>query len=247
MQGSCSSASRVASGFSWLITVLCKCRILHWYSSDDVISTVILYFSTLLVWSIVEHRKNGSSVWMNNIRTLLPFNDVAPTPMNEASFQSINIVAPKPRHPPPNLGRTYHSGLSQYEIEYYQPPSPPPVPPLPQPSTSLYPQYLQPALASHPYATSQNVQVQGTASSPTSPDLPSPPPPLGNWPRADVLTQSAQGQARTAADNRTKENIRPLPALPSNLMGPRDRILSPTGLGHTTVDLGPQGSNGKIW
>jgi hypothetical protein len=211
-----------------------------------VTSTVIVYFFALLTWSIVDHRKNGPSVWMNNVRTLPPFNHVTPTPMNEASFQSLNIVAPKPRHPPPNLGRTYHSGLSQYEIEYYQPPTPPPVPPLPsQQSTSLYPQYLQPSLTSHPYATSHNIRA--TTSFPSSPDLPNPPPPLGDWPRADVLTQSATGRAQVATDNRTQENIRPLPALPSKLMGPRDRALSPTDPGPSTLGLGPQGSNGRTW
>lgn len=124
------------------------------------------------------------------------------------------IAAPKPRRVPPPELYAYRSGLpEEYKIEHYQPSATYVQPTLPEPAAitsrrqfsqqqnSFYPQYMRAYTASqsshqqHPLPTSELPNRIST----------SPPPPLGNWPRADIMSQPVQPRS-----SKTKQP-RPLP------------------------------------
>lgn len=195
--GSCIS-THVLLAFTWICT------------------TILLCYLLILIISSFIHHKHDSRIWQCNIHNFPSCGSgrlasAPPTPtLPRFISRAPTIVAPKPRRPPPaDLIYSYRSGLSpEYEIEHYRPPThlaSQPVPPIPAASSTLhrmqstrlaaanyapttfYPQAVQSSLITQP---SPSKQPQARQQANTAPS----PPPLGDWPRADVLLQPSRSR-----------------------------------------------------
>ncbi|KAJ8457045.1 hypothetical protein ONZ45_g18472 [Pleurotus djamor] len=192
--GSCAS-TRLVLAFSWICAL-----------------TLLIYVCFLLISAIIQARED-TKVWQSSVQhlrwseTRSQLSSAPPSPTRPRFInKQPSIVAPRPRRVVPTHLYAYRSGLSDdYQIEHYQPPEAGPAAPpaAPEPAltrnpsqratphnayaaTSFYPQYMQ---ASVPQSV-QQVSVpaqQATASSP---------PPLGEWPRRDILSQPSKSRRR---------------------------------------------------
>jgi len=169
------------------------------------IAAVILlfYFSLLFVLSLV-HSRYDPTIWHRYIRKY-PWSgsrqtlSSAPTSPSRPNFlkKSPSIVAPKPQRAVPPAIYAYRSGLgSEYEIEHYHP-STPDIRPEPvvvtAPPPAHFDSHLQVANNTFPSLYPQFMHSTVTTSSSSQDerhihDQPSPPP-LGNWPRANVVME----------------------------------------------------------
>jgi hypothetical protein len=189
------TSTRVLMAFTWICT-----------------ATLFCYFVTLFVTTFIR-QKTHPRIWHSNIRDLPSFGSlrlVSPSTPTLPRFKhnTPTIVAPKPRHPAPaRLIYSYRSGLSsEYEIEHYNPSNQaasqvaPSFPAAPPPVTqgysvaSLYPQYMHSTLERQPLAASHTQPSQRHLPYDASP------PPLGDWPRANVLSQPPRKTKRTPGD-----------------------------------------------
>ncbi|KAJ7582901.1 hypothetical protein C8J56DRAFT_956013 [Mycena floridula] len=183
------TSTQALLAFTWICTILLLCYLL------------ILSISSLL------HHKHNPQIWHTNIHNFpaIDCGRLASAPPTPTLPRFINraptIVAPKPHRPQPvDLIDAYRSGLSpDYEIEHFQPANyhtSQPVPPIPAASTSqlmrgpatnyaantFYSQVVQSSLIAQPAVAQRPNTTRRTGPSP---------PPLGNWPRADAIQQSA--------------------------------------------------------
>jgi len=172
---------------------------------------VLLYLALLLGLSII-HSRHNPRIWHSYIRKS-PWSDCrqslssAPTSPSRPHFlkKSPSIVAPKPQRAVPHIMYAYRSGLgSEYEIEHYHPPSPVirPEPELAVASpprhlesnqqatnrtfTSLYPQYMHSTVTT-PCPSQEEQHVHSPPS----------PPPLGDWPRPNVVMEPVRSKKKT--------------------------------------------------
>jgi hypothetical protein len=195
---SCTS-TRVLLAFTWICSI-----------------TLMGYF-LLLVITASLHARIDYRVWHRPVRHFnwpeLPDTEES-TESSKSSTTGLrspmSIVAPKPRRIVPAALFAYRRPTSsEYRIDpfFHRPPTvhvirPPPtaVPPpqmTQQPQNSywgyqasaFYPVHVQKTLASHPYVT----QVP-----PRTHDIPSTPPPLGDWPRADAVSQPRRQKRQPA-------------------------------------------------
>jgi len=187
--GACTS-SRVLIAFTWICTLV-----------------LLSYFIMLLISALLQ-RRSDPDIWYCRLQHFPPLqalrNDPqTPTLSRTVEGKTLSIQAPRPRRPAPSrdLFYSYRSGLGpEYEIEHYQPdPDAPPSNPsrsvtfsnafpreVPGPHTasSFYPQYMQSSIPRPP--PSQPMPSEPQSSAPPSP------PPLGAWPRADIMSQATR-------------------------------------------------------
>ncbi|TFK76549.1 hypothetical protein BDN72DRAFT_755999 [Pluteus cervinus] len=218
------SSTQVLLAFCWICTI-----------------TLMGYFLLLLVTSIL-YQKQDPTIWQcevqqfpwSNPRCLLastPPSPSFPKSQNEAKRPSA-IVAPKPRRVAPPELYAYRSGLSpEYEIEHYRPPSTFAQPVRPEPvafptrtqmasiqqsPAAFYPQYMQSAL---------NAQLPQMQTQPQETRRSSTPPPLGSWPRADIMSQPTRTRSSRAALPAAQSATGTSPTSPSSF----SRSSRPTG------------------
>ncbi|KAF8654191.1 hypothetical protein AX16_003720 [Volvariella volvacea WC 439] len=224
------ASTQVLLAFTWLCTI-----ILLGYLFIMVVSSLIIF-------------QHDPSIWQCQVQDF-PWSahcTLPSAPPSPAAAQFSNpvprstIAAPKPRRPAP--AAIYNAGLSDYAIEHYRPPSnfaqpapPPPAPvaystrrqqisPLSTSPINLYPQYVQ---SSFLHASSLSAPSN---SEPTlQRELPPSPPPLGNWPRADIISQptTSRSRARVSSSARTVQGTIAGTTVPSDAS--ISRSFRPTG------------------
>lgn len=166
---------------------------------------LVLAYSLLLAMSVLSYRKRDPTILHCSVRRLPWLGGrcvLASAPVSPMSPQFItpavpaSIAAPRARHPVHNAVYDYRSGLSMdYEIEHYRPstlaantnranpnPGVAVVPPL---QSTLYPQYMQNVLVANPPPAA----FRGSRS----------PPPLGDWPRPDIISQPSRSRSKRSA------------------------------------------------
>lgn len=184
-----------------------------------IAATTLFGYLLVLLVSCFVRRQHGSAVWRCNVYDLSSLVPPLTPTISRFINRSPTIVAPKPRRPVADFIYSYRSGLSpEYEIEYYQPP----VPPRPVASSStwnapmpnFYPQAVQSSLIAHP-----------------QPAISQSPPPLGNWPRIDVLQQPVRPRGLPTSSERTEalssSPPRRRPTGPRNQVGSTDERRPP--------------------
>lgn len=161
----------------------------------------------LLLCTITARQKRDPAIWHSNIREFCDSETrhfISSTPVSPVlprfNAPILDIVSPKPRLPP--SAYPHRAGMGpEYDIQYFTPTPeralPPIVPvtqhiqrtrstvahPVAVPLPSLYPQHLQSKLPLQPQR---------------GPPASSTPPPLGNWPRADAVSQPIHSKQRAA-------------------------------------------------
>jgi len=224
----CSSAF-VLMAFTWTLTAI-----------------LLIYLCTLVISGLLYQQRNPD-IWREHIHNL-PRSDsrrlinTPASPLPQFLKKGPSIVAPKPRRVIPPPAALY----AEYQIEHYNPPGNAnyrPVPPVPaaapphhvmqttrqassnMPVSSFYPQYMQ------------TILPQPAQTLPQQPRPPSPSP-LGDWPRADVMSQPRYKRRQPRLSIDTSGNmISPSRSRPS---GPRRRSVSSSeGAGL----VGPVGHN----
>jgi hypothetical protein len=176
------TSTKVLQSFTWLFT-----GILLAYFLTVFVTVFIRSGSDSRIWMysmyhVTFDRRNGSD--------RLPSPTPAPPPSRMLGrFKPASIVAPRPHRP---TTFNYRSGLSaEYAIEHFQLPSshpqpPPPVSNYPRPlSLSLYPEYLRSSLPANMTPLAPIADVAPDPAPKTSP------PPLGDWPRTDIMMHSS--------------------------------------------------------
>ena len=187
-------STQVLLGFTWSHTALRASYCVLCGTPTDC-STVFWYFTLLTAFCLVR-QTSEPGIWHSYIRDIsnpvlfrrLTGNDTPAQPLPkflpEKKFSVPIIAAPKPRRPPPP--RDTITGLqTYYDVEPYTH-DPHKHPPLPSstifPMTpGLYSQQVQSAIPAFPAAAR-------TMYPPERRRTPSPPP-LGDWPRADIISR----------------------------------------------------------
>jgi len=234
VDNSCSS-TQLLLAFSWICTI-----------------TLLGYF-LLLVISVILHHKRDRRIWQHTVRNF-PWSascdhlsSEPPSPiLPRITPKSSTVLAPTPRRAAPVAMYSHRAGLSlDYHIEYYKPPLPltnQPAPPAavapmrnhPQrtrnatenyPGASFYPHYIQPSLISQPPRTLP----------PNRQQLPPSPPPLGDWPRADAVSQPLRIKRNNASQHMT---VTP-PSTEATVGVPRPRPSGPRRRSNSTGDNRP--------
>ncbi|KDQ60721.1 hypothetical protein JAAARDRAFT_559769 [Jaapia argillacea MUCL 33604] len=236
---SCTS-SKVLLAFSWICTIVGKAQSRHYIWFADASTTVLLYFIILVVSAIIHHQQN-THVWHSRVwdfpwfASHLSLKNLpelpSPATKPRAGPRPLSLAAPQPRRAVPAEIYSHRAGLdSQYEIEHYRPPTTiaeRPVPPVPAaappqhmvqasrqavalPSVpSLYPHHMQSTMA--PATRLPALRSQ------THPQASSGPNPLGEWPRADILTRARsdrrKGPPSSFQSTSTKATSRPPPSM----------------------------------
>ncbi|KAF8921399.1 hypothetical protein CPB85DRAFT_1270661 [Mucidula mucida] len=203
-------------------------------------SALLFWYLALLVLYCLVHQGKDPKIWQTYIkdisnpecfRAITANRPTSPTlPYFQKRRSAPSIVAPKPRRPIPPVDAM--AGLqSLYDVEPYRPRVEMASHTRPQLTggvPTLYSQHVQSAISTPPVA---HTRRGPKASSPLSP------PPLGNWPRSDILSQPLRkgkerkpppspvdvpqniAPGRTSFDSPTSPN-RPRPT------GPRTRTTS---------------------
>ncbi|KAJ3987158.1 hypothetical protein F5890DRAFT_864102 [Lentinula detonsa] len=212
------TSTKVIQGFTWLITILLLVYFLTifitvfirsgsdsrlwWYSIYDISTYDRSNSSTRL-----QSPPSSPMPRMSSLKRL-----VKPLPI-------LSIAAPRPQRPTINtvaniMPYAYRSGLSpDYQIEHFQFPVRPPPQTQRESGTqrlptivgagpkNLYPEYLRSSLP--PNSSNQRVtsasNTYRTSAVPGDGFPPHPqesPPPLGNWPRPDIMTQASRRSHR---------------------------------------------------
>lgn len=206
----------------------------------------------LVIASSIQYKRNAR-IWQCEVHNF-PWSDtrcilssVPPSPSLPRFEKSTpSIVAPRPRRAAPAALYSYRSGLSpDYEIEHYRPPSTfaQPAPPEPaafprhrqaqeRPAPSFYPQYMQASLAP-PQVVSASRQ-----------DLPSPlsppsPPPLGVWPRPNIISQPLRSKRARPPPSVTAEQDPAAGTSPTPSSQPRSRPSGPRRRSSSSGDNRP--------
>jgi hypothetical protein len=268
------TSSKILQAFTWLLSI-----ITFTYFLTIFITVFIRSGSDSRMWqgsifSISFYDRSNSS-------TRLQSPPASPTPgrmlgkITAPTIAAPTIAAPRPRKPV-HMPYAYRSGLSpeEYQIEHFQfpgPQRPPPVRSFDQPSSNLsfYPEFLRASLRSSMIPNVTQVaptsilnfdssalpndivnSPQGTAAPRTSP------PPLGDWPRADIMAHTPQVRP-TKSSRRTTKIFTASPDIqqsePSTLLAPPMSMASegrnigpsvPVSLGSRT--LRPSGPRTRI-
>jgi hypothetical protein len=233
--GSCVS-TRVLLVFDWICTLL------------------LLGYLILLTASAHMNQKENPQVWHCSVRQVFSVDTriyraglVSPTLPSFVKKPPPSIVAPQPRHPP---SQAINTGLSpDYGIEYFRPQTERPIPPVPAApppqhqvqntreatATLFYPQHVQQTIRSQPLTAPVNALATRQTRAPANS-----PPPLGNWPRADVISQPARSKReaprrfiltpavapQTSSNPRTPPKSATLPQSSSRPTGPRSGRLN---------------------
>ncbi|KAK7043586.1 hypothetical protein VNI00_008197 [Paramarasmius palmivorus] len=265
LSGAIASSVTVPSGTCDVSTTACNsAKVLIAFAWMNTI--ILLVYVTSMTTFLLIYSKEDPRIWQLNIHNLpdirkptttsppspilptlpsLPTLPALPTLPGLPNFvrRPASIVAPQPRKPPaPTTMYSYRSGLSpDYRIEHFQPPesfppfetsdSPPPVKLQPNRPSSLYPEFLSPSLASSDIKPSPSISRQppSVKQSPT-------PPPLGKWPRADIMSLPSatkptptlpKGQISRSASRRPPS---PSPPPAQLQLQPRFYLMRPTHL-----------------
>ncbi|KAK0459621.1 uncharacterized protein EV420DRAFT_276954 [Desarmillaria tabescens] len=185
-------SNRVILAFSWITIVL------------------LSGYLMMLTITCLIRQKTDTRIWLYHIRDLDTPSSRLPSPPTSPTIpyfrkDNATIVAPLPRRPGPSVNMM--RGLdSSYDVEAYEPP---PVPRVPRHNNfalqhkyssgnqatapSLYPQYVQPSMV----ITPSRMPMQESPRS--QPNNPPSPPPLGDWPRADILSRPIPVDSNTTS------------------------------------------------
>jgi len=214
--GSCNS-TRVLLVFDWICTLL------------------LLGYLILLTASAHMNQKENPRVWQCSVRQVFSVDTriyragLAYPTLPSFVEKSSPIVAPQPRHPPTQAINAHISGLSpDYAIEYFRPLTERPIPPVPAaPPPQHQTQNTREATATlfYPQQMQHTIQSQPLTRAPANS-----PPPLGNWPRADVISQPARSKReaprRLILTPTVAPKSAPLPPQSSKSTGPRSGRLN---------------------
>jgi len=196
--GACTS-TKALQGSTWVNTI-----------------TLFAYFATIFLTAVIysgsDNRLWGYSIYnlstynRSNGSSRLPSPPSSPIPgMLHRFIKPPSIIAPRPQRPANSVADlmpyAYRSGLSpDYQIEHFQLPDesqrPPPV--IGSGPSNLYPGFMRPSLPLGAYLPSPSKRYS---------DLPSvlqqkqqgpggSPPPLGEWPRLDIMKQESRRSRR---------------------------------------------------
>ncbi|KAJ4488081.1 hypothetical protein J3R30DRAFT_3695733 [Lentinula aciculospora] len=208
------ASTKVLQGFTWLITTLLFAYFL------TIFVTVCVLSSDSRLWRYSIYDLSSYDRSNNSTRLQSPPSSPMPRMASLKRFikpPSIpSIAAPRPQRPTTNAVATimpyaYRSGLSpDYQIEHFQFPARSPRQSqqdsgLQRPQAiagagprSLYPEYLRSSLPPNPQATSTSTADRSSAvpGDELSPQPQGSPPPLGDWPRPDIMTQTSRRSHR---------------------------------------------------
>jgi hypothetical protein len=217
IKGNC-VASQLMVAFGWVVTII-----------------LFLYLTILAVSSCI-HYKYDKRIWTCSIQNFPSFAQrrLASAPSTPVLPRFVStlpaIIAPKPRHPAPEMLYSYGTGLSPgYQVEPYVPPASEPFPQSSAPHPFTAPPTRQPG-GSYTAASFYNQSVQATVLSQPAPVLhrtaqpqqaPSPPP-LGDWPRSNTLSQPLRSKHRVVE----RDVVSPTSPTRSRPGGPRKRSTS---------------------
>jgi len=201
---SCSSTQALLA-FSWICTII-----------------LMGYFLFLIITTATYHfQERDASIWQRAVREF-PWPNTqttakTPSPRHfvyNPGKKAAGIMAPKPRQKTPIAELYAYRGISsQQGVEYYQPPATFAQPALPEPAipghrqrmsmkqipASIYPRAVQSTIP----AQSRPVQFPDSRRRPPSP------PPLGDWPRANIMSQPSR--------SRSTKGLPPRPPNPPSL------------------------------
>ncbi|KAJ3735418.1 hypothetical protein DFJ43DRAFT_1057388 [Lentinula guzmanii] len=212
------TSTKVIQGFTWLITILLLVYFLTIFITVFIRSGSDSRLWWYSIYDISTYDRSNSS-------TRLQSPPSSPMPRMSSLKRLIKppsilpIAAPRPQRPTINtvaniMPYAYRSGLSpDYQIEHFQFPIRPPPQTQRESGTqrlptiagagpkNLYPEYLRSSLP--PNSSNQRVtsasNTYRTSAVPGNGFPPHPqesPPPLGNWPRPDIMTQASRRSHR---------------------------------------------------
>ncbi|KAJ3778185.1 hypothetical protein FB446DRAFT_699403 [Lentinula raphanica] len=210
------TSTKVLQGFTWLFTIL-----LFSYFVTIFITVFIRSGSDSRLWYYSIYDISSYNRHNSNARLQSP--PTSPMPRMSSLKRFIkppsisSIIAPRPQRPNTNaveniMPYAYRSGLSpDYQIEHFQFPArlPRQAPDLQRPPIAagagpknLYPEYLRSSLTpnqpTQPQNTHRSSIVSGDGLSPHES-----PPPLGVWPRPDIMTQASRRSHRITPQAQT--------------------------------------------
>lgn len=227
-----------------------------------VFAYYLLIFVTVCIRSGNDNRMWLGSVYAmsfydrgSSVRLQSPPTSPTPSQIMRKIFKPPSIISPRPQRATPMPTFAYRSGLSsEYQIEHFQflseqPQRPPPAQVASPNHTNLsfYPEFLRASLRSSltpnvtQVAPASILNFNSTAlppdianSPPQSGDAPkASPPPLGNWPRADIMSHSPhalKSLRRTSRIVATPVNqVRPQPEPPTSPEPSTSRIVTVSG------------------
>jgi len=202
---SCSS-TRTLLAFSWICTI--------------ILMSYFLFLVVTTATCLLQER--DCSIWQREVREF-PWSDTQSTPKSISRTRSLHtsgnqasaIMAPQPRQAAPAELYAYRGPAPQHEIEYYQPPTAFSRPAIPEPAipghrqkmsmkqmpASVYPKAVQSSMA----AQSIPAQLPDRRQRPPSPS------PLGDWPRANIMSLPSRSLSTKA---------RPPPLMQQPTVGP---------------------------
>ncbi|KIK59790.1 hypothetical protein GYMLUDRAFT_44247 [Collybiopsis luxurians FD-317 M1] len=205
--GACTS-TRILQSFTWLFTIILLVYFL------TIFITVFIRSSDSKLWSYSVYQLSSYES-NNSVRLQSPPSSPIPT-MLHRFIRPPPIAAPRPQravNAVPNLmPYAYRSGLSpDYQIEHFQFPlrsDPRPLGQIQRPPiagagpSNLYPEFLRSSLLPNallaPSSSRRNSSVLpgGAAPPQATTQASGSPPPLGNWPRSDIMQQVSRRSTR---------------------------------------------------
>jgi len=179
---SCSS-TRTLLAFSWICTI------------------ILMSYFLLVVVTAATHQlqERNPSIWQRDVREFpwpdsqsTPKSTSLPTVLDRSGTQASAIMAPQPRQAAPAELYAYRGPTAQHQIEYYRPPTSFSRPALPEPAVPGHRQRMslkQMPASVYPKAIQSNIAAQSIpAQLPDRRQRPPSPSPLGDWPRADIMS-----------------------------------------------------------
>jgi len=153
-------------------------------------TVILLVYLVCLVCAAIIRQKRDPQIWHASVveicwcDTRHDLRSAPTSPSLPRFYKTLDVIAPQPRPPPPLAIYAYRAGMGpEYHIEHFRPDPKRSVPAIahsPSP-TSLYPQHINSSL------TPQQL---------TRP-CPSPPPPLGHWPRLNAVDQPLRSKRKS--------------------------------------------------
>jgi len=187
---SCSS-TRTLLAFSWICTII-----------------LMSYFLFLVVTTATHQlQERDASIWQREVREF-PWPNTRSTPKStspttffgNSGTQTSAVMAPQPRQAAPAELYAYQGGrTAQHEIEYSRPFS---RPALPEPAVPGHRQKMsmkQMPASVYPKAVQSTIAAQSIpAQLPDRRQRPPSPSPLGDWPRANIMSQPSRSLSTKA-------------------------------------------------
>jgi hypothetical protein len=187
------SSTRTVLAFSWICTII-----------------LMSYFLFLVVTTATHQlQERDSSIWQRGVREF-PCPDTQSTlkrtsrttVLDNSGTQASAIMAPQPRQAAPAELYGYRGPTAQHEIEYYRPPTAFSPPALPEPAIPGHRQKMsmkQMPASVYPKAVQSSIAAQSIpAQLPDSRQRPPSPSPLGDWPRANIMSQPSRSRSTKA-------------------------------------------------